>query len=388
MPIGQADIAVPVPGYDAQNLVEALYTPDESPLSRGYLTPLIQLVTQTAADAYSGLLPVGGGPIQLNPQAYILPAPLAAVLAPPPAATAPPVVSTPAAELVSLLNPLEFETMIDTWWQIWTAVGGVGNPSDIALLNVLRDYIGDPQDVVATGGVPVPLSMWVPQFVYDGSIGDQIRLFLTGYNQVILYAGGAWQQAGVLQFLQYLAFGAHFVAISAPRALPGLAPVVQPFMTVFEAALRGQSRKAKAHSHYTESKGFGNLGAAYTYPALVNTENAPAGCPYVIAFLVGRTAWGFTAEWNTFFQLEGWPTTGVTGIGGRHGKDFKAHDSTKWNISTYGASVFSEKRGTTIFLAPPTWRGGNPQPQVPSIMAPYVGAETAQSWLDKNLVRF
>ena len=65
--------------------------------------------------------------------------------------------------------------------------------------------------------------------------------------------------------------------------------------------------------------------------------------------------------------------------------DFDTHKATLWNISTYGASIYSEKRGTTIFLAPPGW---NPQLRPGgTIMMNYVGADPRQAWLNTALVR-
>ncbi|HWD29035.1 MAG TPA: hypothetical protein VG387_17815, partial [Rhizomicrobium sp.] len=74
----------------------------------------------------------------------------------------------------------------------------------------------------------------------------------------------------------------------------------------------------------------------------------------------------------------------ATSGGPRHGQDYAAYSQSFWNISTFGAAPYSEKRATTIFLAPAPW--------VPSIysdtfMMPYVGAETPQLWLKTSLVQ-
>jgi hypothetical protein len=71
---------------------------------------------------------------------------------------------------------------------------------------------------------------------------------------------------------------------------------------------------------------------------------------------------------NSFFQMEGWrPGKNMFGMrkqeyrslalagGYRHGADFNTHGKTIWNISTYGASPFSEKRGGQVILAPAAW---------------------------------
>lgn len=384
MPIGQPDIAVI--GGNATQLVESLFTPQGSPVSRNYLPSLIKSANQLSA----------ANALNAAPNPYFAPVPaLPPPLLPPTIVPFPP--AAPVQDFVSLLNPPEWQQMLNAWWLIWNSVAvplvpGAVNASDAAVLTMIRDYIADP----AGGGAAPPLSMWLPQVAFDGMNGEQLKLRLLGYQQVVLatpVGGGLpgvnWNQAAVLRFLNYLAFGAHFVVVHAPRDNPGLVAPLQSFYTQFAAALGNQSRAARAHSHYGGLGPVTNLGAAYAYPDLVNAETAPVNCPYIAALLVGRTAWGvFTAEYNTFFQLEGWPTTGYTGIGGRHSGDYAAHVASKWNISTYGASLYSEKRGTTIFLAPATWRApAGPQAVLPTIMPPYVGAGTLQGWLDTNLVR-
>jgi len=107
---------------------------------------------------------------------------------------------------------------------------------------------------------------------------------------------------------------------------------------------------------------------------------------------------------NTFFQLEGWPATNSLGAGtlevitnrvsslvtrggaptelGRHNIDYKVHASTVWNLSTFGASPHTEKRASTIFLAPLDW---NPKPSEETLMMNYVGLDT--KWMAKELIR-
>lgn len=373
MPIGTADIAVAA--GNATALVDALFvSPPGTPLARPFLAPLMQL-----ANASSAFQALGGATAPF----FNVPA------APPPAAPAtllPNPAATPVQSFVSLLNPPELQAMLDVWWQIWSRAPGAAAPaaanaSDVAFLDLLRDYLANPDGAAA---MP-PYSMWVPNVAYDGMNGEQLKLRLLGYAPVALQVAGVWQAAAVRQFLTYLAFGAHFVIIQAASDLPPAPPAPRCFYTVFANALGGQSRWARAHSHYSGAGGLTNLLAAYAYPGVINSEVTPANCPYLTALLIGRTAWGIGGDYNTFFQLEGWPTTGITGAGGRHGADFAAHNATKWNISTYGASVFSEKRGTTVFLAPPAW---NPLPNAVTLMAPYAGAKpAAQGWLDPNLVR-
>lgn len=379
MPIGTLDI--PVVAGNATALVDSLFvSPPGTPLARPFLAPLMQL-----ANASSAFQALGGA---TAPFFNLPPAPPAVL----PATALPNPAATPVQPFVSLLNPPELQAMLDTWWQIWSRAPGApapagANASDVAFLDLLRDYLANPD---GAGAMP-PYSLWVPNVLYDGMQGEQLKLRLLGYAAVALQAAGAWQAAAVQQLFTHLAFGAHFVVIQAASDLPPAPPAPRCFYTTFANALGTQSRWARAHSHYSGSgpgglgRGLTNLLAAYAYPGVVNSEVTPANCPYLAALLIGRTAWGIGGDYNTFFQLEGWPTTGLTGAGGRHGADFAAHTASKWNISTYGASLFSEKRGTTVFLAPPAW---NPQPNAATIMAPYAGAKpAAQGWLDQALIR-
>ncbi len=109
---------------------------------------------------------------------------------------------------------------------------------------------------------------------------------------------------------------------------------------------------AFGHSHYTGSVA---LKTAYGYP-IITEDKAPVRCPIVSSLLVDTTDRKSNKDYNTFFQLEGWPGVSMGGAAGRHAADFELHQATKWNISTYGLCPYSEKRGTTIFLAPDNWK--------------------------------
>jgi hypothetical protein len=132
------------------------------------------------------------------------------------------------------------------------------------------------------------------------------------------------------------------------------------------------------------------------YASLVNTTGryylsvggdfAPEQCGLILSFLYGRTVNNLLAgagAYNTFIQLEGWPAGGD-----RHNADYATYQQMLWNISTYGASAYSEKRATSIFLAPPGW---TPQVYQTTRMMPYVGAYaqsngSPQGWLNTALV--
>jgi len=299
---------------------------------------------------------------------------------------------------VTLLQTAERTNMLSQLLNVWdpasAAAGGPApQPSDISLIRFLRNYIGDPTGGnIAAGAAFPPMAnayeLYLPVVAYDGMLATRQKLRLLNYLPVALSApgGGAWLLPGVTLLLDLLAIGAHVVVIHAAPNLPGgLGYAPASFFDLFNAQLGAQSRAALTHSHYTGAWGLTNIGAALTFPGLVNAETAPIPCPYICAFLTGRTAYAALGNpYNTFFQLEGWPTTGITNLPGRHGADYAAHTASLWNISTYGASLYSEKRGTTVFLAPQTW---NPAPQAGTIMMPYAGAGTPQGWLDTSLIR-
>jgi hypothetical protein len=80
------------------------------------------------------------------------------------------------------------------------------------------------------------------------------------------------------------------------------------------------------------------------------TTNPPGGEPLALALLVGVTA---TTYANAFVQLEGWPARAWPSPPGgeRHNGDYATNEATLWNVATSGASAYSEKRSTPIFLA-------------------------------------
>lgn len=264
-------------------------------------------------------------------------------------------------------------------------------PSDRDLMIQMAQYVQQNQ-----------IAMFVPNITYVGLTGanNQTPIYeLNGYTRTDLFLtpgeiatpnGGpaTIKLANIVQFLRYFLTGAHVVVINSTTDAPNAAPA---FWTLFQTAryfgrqagpLNPYSGAAYMHSHYSGSKGLGNAGAAYAFPNTVTTENAPSPCPWVCSLLVDTTA---HRDPNTFIQLEGWPGTaqGWYGARGRHHQDFDVHGQTKWNIGTYGASPFSEKRGTTLFLAPNTW-----QPDVRgTIWTAYQGTKTVQRWYESSLIR-
>lgn len=265
--------------------------------------------------------------------------------------------------------------------------------SDARFIKVVRDY--------CTGGVP--FSLWVPRMrCIDVPEKGPARYCLEGYQE---HPFGSAATLDV--FFELLLAGAHFVVIHSAKDLGSIRPPLNPMPGDFYASLTSslKCRKAAGHSHYAAVvSGASPWGKAMVYPSLAQNDDEtlkleqgqPA--PYLAAILIDRTAHNYH---NTFFQLEGWPAFGGTSTavaqvpswstrqqlkfsgGYRHGGDFKTHGDTNWNIATYGACAYSEKRGGTVFIAPNAWK---PEPQPQTIMAPYVGAESKQRWLKQNLI--
>ena len=98
--------------------------------------------------------------------------------------------------------------------------------------------------------------------------------------------------------------------------------------------------------------------------------------------------------------MEGW-RPGVSMYGGplsqysqlalmggfRHGADFATHGATFWNISTYGACPFSEKRGGTVFLAPRSWIERELRTQAMPLYRGFGGPSKHGWFADDTLVR-
>jgi hypothetical protein len=111
-----------------------------------------------------------------------------------------------------------------------------------------------------------------------------------------------------------------------------------------EIAKLSQAAKNKKHSHYRKTP------LATVYPRITWEQLEPA--PIIVALLVDSAIGRDGKKWGTFFQLEGWPVHEASKKEDflRHGIDFATHMITIWNISSYGMSPYSEKRGTTIFI--------------------------------------
>ncbi len=265
---------------------------------------------------------------------------------------------------------------------------------DAALIQFLANFLVPSPASAATP----PLVMYVPKITYQNYVSSNgvtgPSYLLTGY-QAYPFAGTdgrRFNAASVQTFLQLFLGGAHFVNIQADSDFRNLNPKHPPantgrnLYTAFQNQFPDNNTMAGRHScignsHYTKTV---NTGGWYYGNQMGGW--AANGCGLLLALLVAATA---NKQYNTFMQLEGWPadgdwwSTGSIKGGKRHGQDYAGYQKSLWNVSTFGATPYSEKRGTTIFLAPPPW--------VPNIysdtyMMPYVGAEKRQGWLQTALV--
>lgn len=261
----------------------------------------------------------------------------------------------------------------DLWKTHWLNSSGNSPlpPDDAKILDLLRSYI----DTAASSG---PLTLWVPQLRYLAGT-EPAAYGLLGYRAFPMRDGSVWNGESVTAFLRLLAAGAHLVAICATRDLPA-GVTVQPFDRVL-ANSGLPTRGHPGNSHYA-----GVVNTTGRYYLTAHADFAPEDCGLLLALVTGRTVNNTLigpGAYNSFIQLEGWQA-----ISKRHDADYGSHEKTLWNISTFGASAYSEKRATSVFLAPAGW---TPRPYQTTCMMPYLGAyavsaSQAQDWLRRDLV--
>ncbi|MEZ5442485.1 MAG: hypothetical protein R3F15_13490 [Lysobacterales bacterium] len=283
------------------------------------------------------------------------------------------------------------QLMLNQWPGATTPLN---NTPDWPLIQFLANFL---VPETTTSSTPA-LVMYVPKFSDQGYVSSSSatgpKYQLLGYQAYPLAGSGSrFNMANVQTFLRLLLGGSHFVNIQADRDFQNQNPTNPPANTgrnlydEFKSAFPAQNSQSGRHicegnSHYTNT-----VNTSGWYYGNQMGEWAASDCGLLLSFLVAKTA---DNQYNTFMQLEGWPADndwvfgeGSLSGGARHGGDYAAYKQSLWNISTFGAAPYSEKRGTTIFLAPASW--------VPTIysntyMMPYVGAETPQSWLETALV--
>jgi hypothetical protein len=273
----------------------------------------------------------------------------------------------------------QMAAIVDALYRSWTDRSG----ADWPILQFLQNYIYAGKDK------PV-MQMWVPKIKYHDKNGDGASVFnISGYQSFSLCGSdGVWNQSGVRTFLQLLAGGGHFAAISANKDFANQ-DKTNDGRDLYSSFLNsGLIRRGDlVNSHYA------TVGNTTGYYYLDITEDAsPQNCGLLLSLLFGRTVNGLgqgtPGDYNTFMQLEGWQAEGSS-KSTRHNIDYAAYNKTLWNTSTFGACPYSEKRATTIFLAPPSW---TPQLYTITGMMPYVGAYATskgqpQDWLNTAMFR-
>lgn len=300
----------------------------------------------------------------------------------------------------------QIANLVAMWQAYWLGTGDCPAP-DAKLIDTFRNFLQRTDS---------PPTLWIPRIKYT-AMSDPKQDYsppvfeLLGYNGADWYlpvgngvAAKTWNPGTVQAFLTLLASGAHMVTVSASADNAGTYQENYDFYDFFKRTSQGLAHhEDQGSSHYAPSDGVNTSGSYYIE---INTEATPYTVEYakdgskapigtIVAFMTGKThqtADTTSGGYNGFMQVEGWQAHGGLGSGveggARHHGDYQAYGDTYWNISTYGCSPYSEKRATTVFLAPPGWT-----PNVTSItcMMPYVGAcaesaKTPQHWVQTNLV--
>jgi hypothetical protein len=265
-------------------------------------------------------------------------------------------------------------------------------PSDVVLMQAIFNYIQQHN-----------LALYVPDLAPNEITAGRLKYRLTGYTRIPLFAGTRDDQAiGQRRFLELFLAGAHFVVLHSQNDLPqGHPPIPSFFDSIRQQAQVNQFFHSfnAWNSHYA---GIMSM-TGKAYPNTITGDDVPNPCPLIAAFLVGKTdhehdSYFFNSPRypNSFFQLEGW--IGFSPLPPQvhpswHGADYAAHQATKWNISTYGACPYSEKRGATVFLAPANNINIGVDPN--TVMHRYQGSWYTsmldgriypQSWMDTTLI--
>ncbi|MDQ0466322.1 hypothetical protein QO010_004115 [Caulobacter ginsengisoli] len=289
----------------------------------------------------------------------------------------------------------QFSRIVGLFKDYWLNNGPAACPgADQVLINTLRTFIQKQKP-----------SLWLPVLSVHADGPPQV-FNLKGYVRLGFYkSGGDWSESTVERFLTLIASGAHIVQICARQDMEAIHKsytAAADFFDYFvkEPIVRGNDLGS---SHYVDG-GWNNAGWYYLnidgelMPGqVVATPDGPTMPTGLLdAFMVSATVidgdGGVTlGDYNTFLQSEGWQQQGLTG-GDRHMDDLGTANATVWNIGTLGASPYSEKRGTTVFLAPDGW---TPKVTDTTLMMPYVGAYAKkdgkdykpQPWLKTALVK-
>lgn len=205
---------------------------------------------------------------------------------------------------------------------------------------------------------------------------------------------GSFDKASVANFLFYFFFGAHFVIPSNANDNGGsgfqslYSSIQSTFTPIYSipgvppAMNTGSWRTGVINSHYVATSSGGTqlwINSSGMDWLNITSDAEPSSNPLICAMLVGLTADGSDA--NSFLQLEGWQEHGTGG--GWHGADYDSHEDTLWNFSTFGASVFSEKRCAPLFLYGPHF---SLKVKSDTHMPHYYGAGSKQNWMRTDLL--
>lgn len=273
--------------------------------------------------------------------------------------------------------PTETPKITSVWNAAWCVYNGL--PFDMNLFAYCQESDRVFIRVLSQFLYANRLCLVVPNIQLLSTTNDMPTYGLSGYTQYPFVPDGKWDMNVVARFLDLLVSGAHFVFIQDRIDLPP-GVTVPSFYTLFTTSndFKPYRRHDPGNSHYTSLTNV----CGYYIPS-IDSNKTPSPCPFFLALLVGPTDSGITCNpttYSTFMQLEGWEATAS-----RHNVDYNTiYQPTLWNVSTYGACAYSEKRATTVFLAPQQWVARtNPN----TIMAPYAGAETRQPWLNTSVVR-
>jgi hypothetical protein len=226
-----------------------------------------------------------------------------------------------------------------------------------------------------------------------GDHGARLRVYYNaGYESLHFLSGGEWNygevhsndplqiskgsyaEDTVVNFLFRMMCGTHFV-VPSTKGDQKDGNGFTSFQTAFSNASLTERRTLT--SHYA---GLVANTSCLNYLDIEKDEE-PSSNPLIAAFVLGPTT--DLGGGNTFFQLEGWPIRGGNPLSGRHKQDFDTYKATLWNISTFGACAFSEKRSTPIFLARSKFDTTiHSDTQMPH----YDGAGSKQGWMHTNLL--
>lgn len=289
-----------------------------------------------------------------------------------------------------LIDDATVTLLVDILEGYWKGIPVLDNPSprviqkDEDFINLVRNYI-DNND----------LQMRVPGFKCTKKQDNEPSTYELVEARVYSFKkdDGLWDSAVVRRFLELLLAGAHFVVV---HSAADVGKVEMPSFFRNFSGLQGTGYTG--HSHYAAKL----AAAGVNYPSLnlirdegetldgIKEDKDAVLLPVVLC----DTTTSVLKDYNSFFQMEGWrPGKNMYGLwkyeyrnevlaaGYRHGADFATHKKTLWNISTYGASLFSEKRGAPIFLAPKAWMEKGTH-----LYAGFDGPKAGHGWFRDDLV--